>query len=196
MRRVVIAGVTGNLGRFLCAEYQRRGWYVIALVRTSNQVEPIAADQLIEADATDAATLKGSMAGTDLVVSCLGALRQSDGQNDWDVNFQANLDLLREAERAGVGRFVYVHILDAHERSQMPINAARSAFVADLQRAAIATTVITHSESSGEPQILLGALGLDMAGAGNVTQDMINRVEYNFATTKAASIHQIYPERN
>ena len=65
MKRVFIAGATGYLGRFLCAEFQQRGWYVIALVRNSAQAKPIAADQLIEAQATDAASITGVMAGTD-----------------------------------------------------------------------------------------------------------------------------------
>ena len=79
MKRVFIAGATGYLGRYLCAEYQRRGWYVIALVRKTTLAAPISADQLIEAQATEPATLNGIMAGVDLVVSCLGITRQVDG---------------------------------------------------------------------------------------------------------------------
>jgi len=86
MRRVFIAGATGYLGRHLCAEYQRRGWYVIALVRKTTQAAPIGADQLIQAQATDPATLRGVMTGVDLVVSCLGITRQTDGLGYWDVD--------------------------------------------------------------------------------------------------------------
>jgi len=142
MKRVSIAGATGYLGRHLCAEYQQRGWYVIALVRKATQAAPIAADQLIEAQATDPLTLKGVMAGADLVVSCLGITRQTDGLGYWDVDYQANLNLLREAERAGVGRFGYIHVLGASDMAHVPMVAAKSAFVAELQRSAIAATVI------------------------------------------------------
>ncbi len=145
MKRVFIAGATGYLGRFLCAEFQQRGWYVIALVRNSVQARPIAADQLIEAQATDAASISGVMAGTDLVVSSLGITRQTDGLDYWDVDFQANLNLLREAERAGVSRFAYVHVLRAAEMAHVPMVAAKSAFVAELQRAGVASTIIAPS---------------------------------------------------
>lgn len=142
MRRVFIAGATGYLGRHLCAEYRRRGWYVIALVRKAARAAPIAADQLVEAQATDPASLKGLMAGVDLVVSSLGITRQADGLGYWEVDYQANLNLLREAERAGVGRFAYIHVLGAAAMSNVPMVAAKSAFVVELQRSAVAATVI------------------------------------------------------
>jgi len=145
MRRVFIAGATGYLGRHLCAEYQQRGWYVIGLVRKTSQAAPIAADQLIEAQATDPETLRGVMAGADLVVSCLGITRQTDGLGYWDVDYQANLNLLREAERSGVGRFCYVHVLGASEMTRVPMVAAKSAFVAELQCSSVAATVIAPS---------------------------------------------------
>ncbi len=142
MKRVFIAGATGYLGRHLCAEYQQRGWYVIALVRKTTQAAPIAADQLVEAQATDPLTLKGVMAGADLVVSCLGITRQTDGLGYWDVDYKANLNLLREAERAGVARFGYIHVLGARDMARVPMVAAKSAFVAELQRSAVAATVV------------------------------------------------------
>jgi uncharacterized protein YbjT (DUF2867 family) len=145
MKRVLIAGATGYLGRYLCAEYQRRGWYVIALVRNARQAPPISADQLIEAQATKPATLKGVMSGTNLVVSCLGITRQTDGLGYWDVDYQANLNLLREAERADVERFAYIHVLRAADMAHVPMVAAKSAFVAELQRAPLEATVIAPS---------------------------------------------------
>lgn len=142
MRRVFIAGATGYLGRHLCTEYQQRGWYVIALVRKATQAAPIAADQLVEAQATDPLTLKGVMAEADLVISCLGITRQADGMGYWDVDYKANLNLLREAERAGVTRFGYIHVLGSSDMMQVPMVAAKAAFVAELQRSAIAATVV------------------------------------------------------
>ncbi|GAB5449566.1 SDR family oxidoreductase [Gymnodinialimonas sp.] len=145
MKRVFIAGATGYLGRFLCAEFQQRGWYVIALVRNSGQAKPIAADQLIEAQATNYDSITGVMAGIDLVVSSLGITRQTDGLDYWDVDYQANRNLLREAERAGVGRFAYVHVLRAAKMAHVPMVAAKSAFVAELQRAGVESTIIAPS---------------------------------------------------
>lgn len=142
MEHVFIAGATGYLGRHLCAEFQRRGAYVTALVRKMPDAAPIAADRLIEAQATDPATLSGVMTGVDLVVSCLGITRQADGLDYWDVDYQANLNLLREAEKAAVGRFAYVHVLRADDLHNVPMVAAKSAFVAALRRSPVAATII------------------------------------------------------
>ncbi len=142
MQTVFIAGATGYLGRYLCAEYQRRGWYVTALVRDAHRAQTLAADQLIEAEATDPASLQGIMAGADLVVSSLGITRQTDGLGYWDVDYQANVNLLRAAEQAGVRRFAYIHVVQARALAAVPMVAAKSAFVAQLQRSRVASTVI------------------------------------------------------
>lgn len=145
MSTVLIAGATGYLGRFLCAEYARRGWYVAALVRDRTRAEGLAADALIEAEATRPETLTGIMEGVDLAVSALGITRQADGLRYRDVDYQANLNLLHEAERAGVGRFAYVHVLNAARMQHVPLVAAKAAFVAALQGSTVPGTVIAPS---------------------------------------------------
>ena len=145
MQTVFIAGATGYLGRYLCSEYRLRGWAVIALVRDAAKAQDLAADILIEAEATKPDTLAGIMEGADLVVSALGITRQRDGLGYWDVDYQANLNLLDEAQRAGVKRFAYIHVLNAHKMRNVPLVAAKSAFVRALQGTNIAATVIAPS---------------------------------------------------
>jgi uncharacterized protein YbjT (DUF2867 family) len=145
MHSVFIAGATGYLGRFLCAEYRARGHHVTALVRDRARAGDLAADALIEAEATRPETLSGVMEGVDLVVSALGITRQADGLSYRDVDFGANLNLLREAERAGVGRFAYVHVLNAHAMRHVPGVAAKAGFVDALQASRVASTVIAPS---------------------------------------------------
>ena len=145
MKTVLIAGATGYLGRYLCAEYERRGWYVVALVRDAGRAGDMPADSLVEAEATQPETLRGIMAGVDLVVSALGITRQADGLGYWDVDYQANLNLLEEAERAGVKHFAYVHVLNADKMRGVPLVDAKAAFVDRLQAAPLASTVIAPS---------------------------------------------------
>jgi uncharacterized protein YbjT (DUF2867 family) len=145
MQTVFIAGATGYLGRFLCAEYRRRGWYVSALVRDKARAGTIEADSLVEAEATRPETLAGIMDGADLVVSALGITRQADGLTYRDVDYQGNLNLLAEAERAGVARFAYVHVLNADRMRHVPLVAAKADFVDALRASRIASTVIAPS---------------------------------------------------
>ncbi|SUZ31237.1 hypothetical protein ROE7235_00973 [Roseibaca ekhonensis] len=139
--KVLIAGATGYLGRYLCAEYARRGHHVTALIRNTARAEGLA-DLLIEAEATQPETLRGIMDGMDLIVSSLGITRQADGLNYRDVDFQANLNLLREAEAAGVGRFAYVHVLNADAMAGVPLVDAKTAFVDALRASDVPATVI------------------------------------------------------
>src|SRR6056297_3091873 len=138
---VLVAGATGYLGRHLCAEYARRGHHVTALVRDTARAEGIA-DLLIEAEATRPDTLTGVMDGVDLVASSLGITRQADGLGYREVDFQANLNLLREAETAGVGRFAYVHVLNADAMAGVPLVDAKTAFVDALHASDMPATVI------------------------------------------------------
>jgi uncharacterized protein YbjT (DUF2867 family) len=142
MKRVLIAGATGYLGQFLCKEYQKRGWYVAALVRKSSRGVDLSADRIVEAEATWPETLTGIMNDVDLVVSALGITRQADGVGYWDVDYQANVNLLDEAVRSNVARFAFVHVLNADRMENVPLVAAKAAFVRKLQSADIQTSVI------------------------------------------------------
>ena len=145
MPDVFIAGATGYLGRYLCAEYRKRGWHVRALVRDTGRAQGLEADELIVAEATQPDTISGTMDGVELVVSALGITRQADGLDYWDVDYQANLNLLAEARRLGVQRFAYVHVLNAALMPDVPLVAAKFAFVKALQAADIASTIIAPS---------------------------------------------------
>jgi len=142
MKRVFIAGATGYLGRFLCNEYQTRGWHVTALVRRSSRHADLPADRVVEAEATWPESLAGILEDIDLVVSALGITRQTDGVGYWDVDYQANVNLLEEAMRSNVARFSYVHVLNADRMENVPLVAAKAAFVRKLRTADILSTII------------------------------------------------------
>lgn len=145
MKTVFVAGATGYLGRYLCREYRQRGWRVHALVRDKTRADLPVADHYIQAEATQPDTLSGVMHGADLVISALGITRQRDGLTYRDVDFQANLNLLQEALTARVPHFAYVHVLNADQMPEVPLVAAKSAFVRALKGAAIRSTVIAPS---------------------------------------------------
>ncbi|QIE43233.1 SDR family oxidoreductase (plasmid) [Rhodobacteraceae bacterium SC52] len=145
MQTVFIAGATGYLGRHLCSEYRKRGWHVRALVRDPGRARQLDADELISAEATLPHTLEGIMDGADLVISALGITRQAEGLAYWDVDYQANLNLLDEALHAHVPHFAYIHVLNAGQMAQVPLVAAKMAFVRSLQSASIASSVIAPS---------------------------------------------------
>ncbi len=147
MQTVFIAGATGYLGYHLVQEYAHRGWHVRALVRNAESATAsgFGAHDYVIAEATQPETLKGLMEGADLVISALGITRQKDGLTYRAVDYQANINLLRQAERAGVKRFAYVHVLEARQMMGVPLVQAKQAFVDQLECSSIPSTVIAPS---------------------------------------------------
>ncbi|MGJ8583556.1 MAG: SDR family oxidoreductase [Marinosulfonomonas sp.] len=147
MKTVFIAGATGYLGKHLVAVYRARGWHVRALVRNAAKArtEGLPANELIQAEATRPDSLQGVMDGVDLVISSLGITRQKDGLDYWDVDYQANANLLDEALAADVERFAYVHVLGAELMLDVPLVEAKQAFVEELTVAPIDSTIIAPS---------------------------------------------------
>ena len=118
--RVLVAGATGSLGRHVLAVLQQRGHYTRAL---SRQQTHIGANEVIQADALNAASLSRIADGIDAVFSCLGQTVSGDMSilrpGYLAIDVPANLNLLREAIRAKVPRFVYVSVLNAKQFPQV-----------------------------------------------------------------------------
>ncbi len=117
--RVLVAGATGYLGRFVAHAYTQRGYRVRALARDASRLRsrgPFGAPGIGEADTddvfigevTDPATLGGLMDGIDIVFSSVGISRQRDGLTFDQVDYGCNHALLEMAQAAGVSKFVYV----------------------------------------------------------------------------------------
>jgi uncharacterized protein YbjT (DUF2867 family) len=117
--RILVAGATGALGRAVVRELQARGHTVRALVREPARAVGLGADEVHAADALDAAALRGACEGVRRVFSCLGASMSPSARERRSyvaVDVPANANLLTEARRAGVARFVYVSVFHAPER--------------------------------------------------------------------------------
>lgn len=119
MKRVLIIGVSSPLGHCLCAEFQRQGWHVIALVRKASRAKLLAADQLVETRFAEQDALNGVMTGVTLVVSCLGIKHEADAVDGWHINYTTKLNLLKEAKRAAVEQFICVDQLHGLSKLQV-----------------------------------------------------------------------------
>lgn len=146
---VVVAGATGYLGRHLVAALSSRGDRVRAIVRSRARAEqpgPFGSPSLagrvsewLEGEVTDPDFLHGSCHGAQRVVSALGVTRQK--ASPWDVDYLANLRLLRSAEGEGVNSFLYVNVLHAAAGRSL-IMRSKAAFAEVLTRSTLAHQVI------------------------------------------------------
>ncbi|KAA3633384.1 MAG: SDR family NAD(P)-dependent oxidoreductase [Proteobacteria bacterium] len=144
MRRILLAGSTGYLGRYVAKELRSRGFFCRAIARNPDKLERegIEVDQLLEAELTDDVSIEGCCEGVDTVVSCVGITRQKDGLTYMDVDYRANLNLLEEARKRGVRKFVYVSVLNGEHLRHLKICEAKERFVEKLKTSGMEYCVV------------------------------------------------------
>jgi len=144
MKKVLVVGATGYLGRFVVKAFKAKGYWVRALGRSEAKLAPIKelADELFIGEVTDPGSLDGLCDGIDAVFSSVGITRQKDGLTYNDVDYQANRNLLTLAEASDVSRFVYVHVLQAEKLQHVAMVLAKQAFVDELERSTLDHSVI------------------------------------------------------
>jgi uncharacterized protein YbjT (DUF2867 family) len=100
MNRVLVAGATGYLGRFVAREFKQRGAWVRVLARNPDKLktpgpflEPAVAglvDDVFVGQVTQPETLRGLCDGIEVVVSSIGITRQTDRASYMDVDYRGN----------------------------------------------------------------------------------------------------------
>ncbi|MBL1213350.1 MAG: SDR family oxidoreductase [Ignavibacteriae bacterium] len=144
MKKVLLAGATGYLGKFILDELQKRDYSTVALTR-NRQIDNFDDQSGIEikyADVTKPETLSGICKGVDYVISTVGITKQKDGLTYMDVDYQANLNLLNEAINNGVSKFIYVSVLNGEKLRHLKICEAKEKFVDDFKNSGIDYSII------------------------------------------------------
>jgi uncharacterized protein YbjT (DUF2867 family) len=162
-KRVLVCGATGYLGGYVLEAAKARGHWVRALVRDASRFEG-SCDDVFVGQATEAATLQGMCQDIDVVFSSLGNRTLKRTPTVWDVDFAANMNILHEAERAGVEQLIFVSVLGGDEmRARVPQFEARERVVDALKAGALPWTIIRPSGFFNDMSEIL-----DMARRGTV----------------------------
>jgi uncharacterized protein YbjT (DUF2867 family) len=146
MRKVLVAGATGTLGRAVVCRLKGQGHWVRGLGRSVPRLRGLPLDETFEGDLTDPESLHGCCDGVDAVLSCAGASMQitdlGDRRSFEAVDFVGNRNLLAEAGRAAVGKFVYVSLHAADRLLATEYARAHERFVALLRESGLPSTVV------------------------------------------------------
>jgi uncharacterized protein YbjT (DUF2867 family) len=133
-KKILLAGATGYLGRYIAAELQNQEYPTKIVVRNKNKV-PYNTEYFETnlAEVTKPETLKGIMEDVGVVISTVGITKQKDGLTYMDVDYQANLNLLKEAQKASVKKFIYVSAFNADKLTHLKMCYAKERFVEELK---------------------------------------------------------------
>ena len=140
--KVVLAGAFGNLGADILRELVKQGHEVVAADLKTKEIPGLEGKYTPRAmDVTKPETLKGLCEGADVVITTVGLTGTSATITNYDIDYQGNLNLLREAQRAGVKHFSYISVIKADSDPQVPMLHAKYLFEQELQKSGISWVI-------------------------------------------------------
>ena len=147
MKKVLLFGATGNLGKEIAKEAIKQGYDLTAVVRNrakAEQLSKITTNYLIT-DITNKNALENICKGFDIVISALG---KSVSPNDHskptfnEIDLVANTNILLEAQRSGIKKFIYVSALHAEKYPELEYFRVHHQFSELLKQSGINYAII------------------------------------------------------
>jgi uncharacterized protein YbjT (DUF2867 family) len=152
MKRVLVAGATGYLGRYATRAFKEHGYWVRALVRSPEKLsrpgrflDPVVADYVDDVfvgDVTRPVSLRGCGDGIDVVFSSVGITRPTNKATFREVDYQGNVNLLNEVRRGQPEAFIYVSVFNAHRYERLAIIKAHEDFVRTLRVSSMSSAIM------------------------------------------------------
>lgn len=162
---ICLVGATGYVGRHIALELNKRDIKPTILTRRwdSKYSSIIQTKAIYKVNFTNTISLNQKLIGVDILISTLGITRQKDNLTYMDVDYQANLNLLNEAKRSGVKKFIYVSALNAEKFKNIKICEAKEKFVDELKNSGLEYLIIRPNGFFSDMKDFL-----DMANSGRV----------------------------
>lgn len=123
--KIVLAGACGNLGGDIFRSLLAAGHTVMAADVIERDLGLAGDYTFRKLDVTDPAALKGLCDGADMVISTVGLTKASATLTSEQIDFAGNRNLLREAQAAGVKKFIYISVLKADRGAGVPMVEAK-----------------------------------------------------------------------
>jgi uncharacterized protein YbjT (DUF2867 family) len=140
--KVVLAGAYGNLGADVFRELVKNGHEVVALDIAQRDIGVTSGFTFTKIDVTDPKTLEGTCDGADALITTVGLTKGSATVSNYDIDYQGNLNLLNEAEKAGIKNFVYISVVKADTAPDVPMVNAKYLFEQELKKSGL--TYVIH----------------------------------------------------
>lgn len=137
--KIVLAGAYGKLGSDILKALLKAGYEVVAADMIDREVEGVDKNSYTyrKLDVTDAPSLKGICDGAEAVITTVGLTSTNASITNYDIDYRGNLNLLNEAKRAGVKKFVYISVLKADQAPDVPMLHAKYLLEEELKKSGI-----------------------------------------------------------
>ncbi len=120
--QVLVVGGTGTLGRQIARRALDQGHQVRCMVRSPRKASFLQewGCELTRGDLLEPDSLAYALEGQEAVIDAATA-RPGDPEGVYAIDWDGKLNLLRACEKAAVGRFVFVSLLDAERHRNVPL---------------------------------------------------------------------------
>jgi uncharacterized protein YbjT (DUF2867 family) len=168
MTKLLLFGATGNLGKEIAKVAKQRGYDLTVVVRNKDKAEQLTSitNKFIVADITDPSALTDICNGFDIVISALGkSVSPNDNSKPSfnDIDLIANSNILDEAKKNSVKKFVYVSAFHSEKYLHLEYFRVHHEFAERLKTSGINYSIIKP------PAIFSGFLDMiDMAKKGKL----------------------------
>lgn len=139
--KVVLAGAYGNLGADIFRALLAKGHDVVAVDMAQRDIGVSGPYTFRTIDVTKPETLKGICTGADVVISTVGLTKTSATVTNYGIDYQGNLNLLREAQAAGVRQFAYISVIKADKAPKVPMLHAKYLFEQELKKSGLSWVI-------------------------------------------------------
>lgn len=109
-KRIIVFGGTGHYGRNVVAKLVSKGALVRVVSRNAEKARQILGStvEILEGDITNRATITKSLKDIQGIVICLSAMNRKQIKQMEKIEYDAVLEIMDEAKKANVKRFVYM----------------------------------------------------------------------------------------
>ena len=137
--KVVLAGAFGKLGSEILKSLVNAGHEVVAADMITRPIDGLDESKYTAkvVNVQDPESLKGLCDGADVVVTTVGLTGASTVVNNYDIDYQGNLNLLNEAVAAGVKHFAYTSVINADKGDGIPMVNAKYMFEGELKKSGL-----------------------------------------------------------
>ncbi|MBQ1307865.1 MAG: NmrA family NAD(P)-binding protein [Erysipelotrichaceae bacterium] len=138
--KILLAGAFGNLGFEILKALTKKKHEIIAADLKEKEDNGLEGKYTFRAiDATNPETLKGICDGVDIVITTMGLTTASAKFTAYDIDYQGNMNLYKEAVKAGVKKFNYISVIacDLPGAEEVPMLHAKYMVEEELKKGSL-----------------------------------------------------------